>query len=539
MNTEILTVNDIEKDACKIEHLGKILADGGIVAIPTETVYGLAGNAFDGSCVKKIFEAKGRPGDNPLIVHIADFDEIYGIASDVPESAKKLAAAYWPGPMTIILPKKNTIPDEVTAGQKTVAVRMPSHPIARAIIKAAGVPLAAPSANISGFPSPTAVRYVIDDMDGRIDAIADGGDCEFGIESTVITLATPVPRILRPGAITHKMLEDVIGTTEIDEAVLNPLKKGATAASPGMKYKHYSPEAKLIIVDGDFDTFRKFVNENRTYADYCLCFEGEEDKLPLPCVTFGRQDDSLTQAHRFFDALRELDEIHADTVFVRSPSKDGVGLGVCNRLYRAAAFCFAKEKKGRIFGICGASGSGKSTVCNYLADKNYRIIDADKIAKNLLDTDADVLKQIQTAFGEDTVTDGKADRHLIADRAFSSEENTKKLTEITHPAIIKKCRREAEFYTLCYDMVFIDAPLLFSSGLNEICEKTVRVTASDETRLKRIMRRDGISEESAKKRFASQKKEINLSMAADFTVINEEDNSVYNQIEEILTKTED
>lgn len=539
MNTEIFTIKDTQKDAEKIAEIGRILAGGGIVAIPTETVYGLAGNAFDGSCVKKIFEAKGRPGDNPLIVHIAEFDEIYSIAAEVPESAKKLAEAYWPGPLTIILPKKDTIPDEVTAGQKTVAVRMPSHPVAHAIIKASGVPLAAPSANISGFPSPTAVRYVIDDMNGRIDAIADGGDCEFGIESTVVTLATPVPRILRPGAVTHGMIEKIIGKTDIDEAVLNPLKKGAQAASPGMKYKHYSPEAKLMIVEGTRGEFAGYVQAHKAYADYCLCFEGEEQYLPLPCVTFGREDDSLSQAHRFFDALRELDEAGAETVFVRSPSKEGVGLGVCNRLYRAAAFCFAKEKKGRIFGICGASGSGKSTVCAYLAEKNFRIIDADKIAKNLLDTDRSVLEEIQKAFGEDTVKDGSADRRLIADRAFASEELTKKLTDITHPAIIRKCRKEAEFYTLCYDRVFIDAPLLFSSGLDSLCEKTVRVTASDETRLKRIMRRDGISEESALKRFSTQKKEMLLSEKADFTIVNEEDDALYEQIEKILVNTEE
>lgn len=530
MKTEIFKIEDAEKQTEEIAAVGKILREGGVVAIPTETVYGLAGNAFDGSCVRKIFEAKGRPGDNPLIVHIARFDEIYNIAQTVPPEAKALADAYWPGPLTIILKKKDTIPDEVTAGQQTVAVRMPSHPIAKAIIEAAGVPLAAPSANISGFPSPTAVRYVIDDMNGRIDAIVDGGDCEFGIESTVVTLATEVPKILRPGAVTHKMLEDVLGRTDIDDAVLNPLQKGATAASPGMKYKHYSPNAKLMIVGGDFEEFREYVEKHRDYADYCLCFEGEEDKLPLPAVTFGKENDGLSEAHRFFDALRELDEAGAKTVFVRSPSTEGVGLGVCNRLYRAAAFCFAKNTKGHIYGICGPSGSGKSTVCDYLAEQNCRIIDADKIARQLLDTDSSAVKELQEVFGEDIVKNGVLDRRLLADRAFSTDEGTKKLTTVTHPKICSQVRKEAEFYTLCYDRVLIDAPLLFSSGLDKICEKTFRVYAPEDERVKRIILRDGISEESVRKRFATQKNEIELSEKADYTLKNYGD---FNPCEEI------
>jgi len=536
MNTEIIRISDPEAQTTEINRVGEILRRGGIVAIPTETVYGLAGNAFDGGCVRKIFEAKGRPGDNPLIVHIADFDEIYGIAQTVPASAKALADKFWPGPLTIILKKKDTIPDEVTAGQQTVAVRMPSHPTARAIIKAAGVPLAAPSANISGFPSPTAVRYVIDDMNGRTDAIVDGGDCEFGIESTVLTLATPVPKILRPGAVTHTMIEEVIGHTEIDEAVLNPLKKGAVAASPGMKYKHYSPNAKLMIIKGTKEEFIAFARKNKGCATHILCFEGEDGEMPLPCVTFGKENDSLTQAHRFFDALRELDEAGADTVFVRAPSEEGVGLGVCNRLYRAAAFCFASEKKGRIYGICGASGSGKSTVCRYLEEKNCRIVDADKIARELLDTDKSVLERLALVFGEDIIKDGRADRRLIADRAFATKEGTDTLTGITHPAIIEKCRRQAEFFSLGYDRVFIDAPLLFTSGLNEICEKTIRVFAPEETRLERIMARDGISEESVLKRFASQQHEAELSLKADYTINNYGNYDPFEQTDRILSE---
>ncbi|MBE6830382.1 MAG: threonylcarbamoyl-AMP synthase, partial [Ruminococcaceae bacterium] len=221
----------------------QILRDGGLVGIPTETVYGLAANALDGKVVAGIFAAKGRPMDNPLIVHISDFDQIGRLVREVTPEAEKLAKAYWPGPMTIILPKSDKIPDEVSAGLDTVAIRFPSHPAARALIDAAGIPLAAPSANLSGHPSPTAAEHVLNDLDGKIEAVVDGGPCGVGVESTVVTLACDPPRLLRPGGITLEQLRSVLGTVEMDSAVLHPLKEGVRASSPGMKYKHYSPKA--------------------------------------------------------------------------------------------------------------------------------------------------------------------------------------------------------------------------------------------------------------------------------------------------------
>ncbi|MEG1551077.1 MAG: L-threonylcarbamoyladenylate synthase [Oscillospiraceae bacterium] len=334
MKTEVLKVTDdnlieIAKKA------GELLKNGEVVGIPTETVYGLAANALSSDAAAKIFKAKGRPQDNPLIVHISEFNEIYDLVKEVPKNAKKLAENFWPGPLTMIMEKSSLIPIEVSGGLSTVAIRMPSHPVARAIIKASGVPLAAPSANISGSPSPTNAKYVFDDMNGKIPLIVDGGSSKVGVESTVITLVTNPPRVLRPGGITVSQLKSVLGEIAVDEAVLNKLKDGEKASSPGMKYKHYAPKADITIVKGSLSQFLSKVKNDTDFV--ALCFEGEEDNFDK-CVTYGTQDDGNSQANRLFDALRELDEIGAKKVYARFPSGDGVGLAVYNRLLRAAAF---------------------------------------------------------------------------------------------------------------------------------------------------------------------------------------------------------
>ncbi|MBQ8083180.1 MAG: threonylcarbamoyl-AMP synthase [Clostridia bacterium] len=323
---------------------GKLLKDGELVAIPTETVYGLAADALNGEAVANIFKAKGRPMDNPLIVHIADLSQVDDLVAFVPPVLEDLAKAFWPGPLTVILEKSDLIPDEVSAGLDTVAIRMPSHPDARAIIKAAGTPLAAPSANTSGMPSPTTAAHVLHDMDGKIAAVVDGGPCEVGVESTVLTLCTRVPRILRPGRVTPEDLFDVLGEVEVDDAVLGQLAEGAVAASPGMKYKHYSPKAEVYIVDGSAEGFAKYVNEKvaERAADEAavaaLVFDGEEDLVNCVTLPFGAEDDSLGQAEHLFDDLRRADELGVSDIYVRCPSAEGVGLAVMNRLLRAAEF---------------------------------------------------------------------------------------------------------------------------------------------------------------------------------------------------------
>lgn len=321
-----------------VDTAGRILRQGGLVAIPTETVYGLAADAFNEGAVAGIFAAKGRPADNPLIVHIASFDTIYDLVTTIPPSARALSEAFWPGPLTMILPKAARVPAIVSAGLPTVAVRFPSHRGACAVIRAAGTPLAAPSANRSGSPSPTTAQHVADDMDGRIDAILDGGPCTVGVESTVVSLTGKTPRLLRPGGITLEMLRSVLGQVEMDDAVLNPLKDGVAAASPGMKYKHYAPKAEVTLVKGPFRAYCDYVAGHAGPGVFALCYEGEETELSVPAVTYGRRESAASQAHALFGALRELDRRGARTVYARCPQMDGMALAVYNRILRAAAF---------------------------------------------------------------------------------------------------------------------------------------------------------------------------------------------------------
>jgi len=332
MNTIILSSNDGD-----ISLAASYINAGEVVGMPTETVYGLAADATNEEAVKKIFAAKGRPCDNPLIVHISNFDMVYDIVSQVPEIAYKLADKFWPGPLTMIMPKSDNIPYVTSGGLDTVGVRFPSHKVALELIERSGKPLAAPSANLSGSPSPTTVRHVFADMNGRIPAIIDGGDCEVGVESTVISFdADGGVRILRPGKISYEDLLEVSGNVRIDSGVLNELDAGAKVASPGMKYKHYSPKANVIILDGSFEAFKNYVCENKTDGTYCLLFDDAEAIENVNYLTYGITSEE--QAHLLFERLREFDEMGATEVFARCPSKDGVGLAVYNRILRSAGF---------------------------------------------------------------------------------------------------------------------------------------------------------------------------------------------------------
>lgn len=314
-----------------------IIKNGGVVGLPTETVYGLGADALNASAVEKIFEAKGRPKDNPMIVHVSSIEEVESLVNVFPEKAKLLAEKYWPGPLTIIMPKSDKVPMRTSGGLDTVAIRMPSHPVMREVIKKSGCPIAAPSANLSGSPSPTNAEYVFDDMDGRIELIIDGGECEVGLESTVITLAGEKPRLLRPGGITPEQLEEVLGDIEIDVAVKSKLEENAKASSPGMKYKHYAPKIKVVILKGSREKYAEYISSHKENAA-ALCFEDEKENISVPCVTYGRSDDSSSQAKRLFDALRELDKTGAEIAFAHCPSDEGVGLAVYNRLLRSAGF---------------------------------------------------------------------------------------------------------------------------------------------------------------------------------------------------------
>lgn len=332
MQTNVIDIRTEYETA--LNEASRLIKNGEVVGIPTETVYGLAANALDEEAVKKIYIAKGRPSDNPLIVHISDMSELPPLVKEIPAKVKIMAEKFWPGPLTMIMKKSDLIPLKTSGGLDTVAVRMPENKYARAIIKTSGVPLAAPSANLSGSPSPTNAKYVFDDMNGRIPLIIDGGASKIGVESTVITFVTEIPTVLRPGGITLEEIRATIGETRLADAVLHELKEGETAASPGMKYKHYAPHADITILKGSLE---KFIEYTKGKDFFALVFEGEE-KYFKNAVTYGKPLDGVSEANRLFDALRELDERNAKTVYARCPELDGVGLAVYNRLIRSAGF---------------------------------------------------------------------------------------------------------------------------------------------------------------------------------------------------------
>lgn len=326
-------------DEAGVDQAAQLLRRGEIFALPTETVYGIAADARQGAAVRKIFEAKGRPQDNPLIVHVAGPEMLPGLVAEVPERAQLLISAFCPGPLTIIMPRGPEVADECCAGLDTVGIRMPSHPVAREVIRRSGCAFAAPSANLSGRPSPTNAQDVLADMDGRLPLILDGGECAVGVESTVVSVVGPKPTLFRPGHITLEDLERALGEeVEVSAAILEKLPEGAVVRSPGMKYKHYAPKADITILDGSFEQFRAYVQAHADQNPSCLCFTGEASQLGVPCVEYGREGDGADQAKHLFRSLRALDEQGDGVVYARCPGRDGLSMAVYNRLVRAAAF---------------------------------------------------------------------------------------------------------------------------------------------------------------------------------------------------------
>lgn len=338
METQILQALDPVRDGENIMQAAEVLRGGGLVVFPTETVYGIGADALNPQAVTGIFAAKGRPADNPLIVHVTSPEHIGPLVRDFPPEAESLAKAFWPGPLTIILPKSPAIPDVTSGGLDTVAVRMPSHPVARALIGRSGVPVAAPSANLSGTPSPTSAQHCIFDLSGKVDVILDGGGCDVGMESTVVSLAGKKPSLLRPGAVTLSQLREVLGGVEVDPAVTRRPEEGRPALSPGMKYRHYAPRAKLTLLHGGADEMEKYLKGRRGNGTWLLVFDEDLERFGENAVSYGAEKSPASQARRLFSALRELDDAGAETVYARAPSTSGVGLAVYNRLLRAAGF---------------------------------------------------------------------------------------------------------------------------------------------------------------------------------------------------------
>ena len=336
METQHLTSKDIEQAAA-------LLRTGKLVGIPTETVYGLGANGLDPDAVERIFQAKGRPQDNPLILHIPSADHLTRYCRDIPDSACALAKAYWPGPLTMILYRKPVVPDVVTAGLDTVGMRCPSHPVCHAILEAADVPVAAPSGNTSGRPSPTTAAHMWEDMDGKIDAIVDGGPCTVGVESTIIDLTCTPPRLLRPGGITLEQLEEVLGEVAVDPAVTRLMGAGERPRAPGMKYRHYAPKAPVTVVAGDPAKSAAYIAAHAAPEDGIICFD---EFLPLftrrletrPVMDLGPAGNKEEQARHIFDALRSFDHTQVRAIWAQCPDSKGIGLAITNRLNKAAGF---------------------------------------------------------------------------------------------------------------------------------------------------------------------------------------------------------
>ena len=346
METKRIYIKDTEhvRDEELLE-AAEIIRRGGLVAFPTETVYGLGGNALDEDAAKKIYAAKGRPSDNPLIAHVSCPEEVEPLVEYMPEAGKKLMEAFWPGPLTMIFPKSSRVPYGTTGGLETVAVRMPSDPVANRLIALAGVPIAAPSANTSGRPSPTTADHVWQDMNGRIDMIIDGGPVGIGVESTIVDVSGDVPTLLRPGAITMEMLRETVGRVEIDPAIQAPPSADLRPKAPGMKYRHYAPHADLQLIEGETDkvveTINALVQEKLAEGKKVgvICTDETRDRFPLGEVrSVGARAKQETIAHNLFAVLREFDDLDVDCIYSESFSKDHLGQAIMNRLTKAAGY---------------------------------------------------------------------------------------------------------------------------------------------------------------------------------------------------------
>lgn len=505
LKTIVKTVTDAKSLETISREAGALLARGEVVGFPTETVYGLGASAFCEEAIKDVFAAKGRPQDNPLIVHIASVDTLFEVASSVPESARRLAEAYWPGPLTMVLPKSTRIPDCVSAGLDTVGVRFPSHLVAQRIIAASGVPIAAPSANTSGRPSPTKAQHVFEDMDGKIPLIVDGGECSVGVESTVIDMTSTPPRLLRPGGVTLEQLRAVLGEVAVDEAVLGKLKPGAKPRAPGMKYRHYAPKAPVIVYSGRPVACAAAMAADAQPGDGVLCFDEFLPFFPFETsLSFGPAQDDTAHAQALFDMLRRFDTLCPARILAQCPDERGVGLAVVNRLKKAAGFTVIPAPDIRVIGLTGRSGSGKSTAARCFAALGGAVFNADDIYHRLTHTSAPLREELTARFG--SVYRGDAlDRPALAAVVFADAQALADLNAITHKYVLRETLRGiAQAAKEGTPFCVIDAPQLFESGAEALCDSVIALAAAPERLLARLKTRDALDDARIRARLASQ-----------------------------------
>ena len=486
----------------EIKEAAEILRSGGLLGIPTETVYGLGANALDEDAVLHIFQAKGRPQDNPLILHVPDVTWLERYCAQVPDTAYRLAEAFWPGPLTMILPRKPIVPLRTTGGLDTVGIRCPDHPVTRAIIQAAGVPVAAPSGNTSGRPSPTNAADMLEDMDGKIDGIVDGGACRVGVESTIIDLTVTPPRLLRPGGLPLEDLRRILGEVAVDKAVTQKVTGSEPPRAPGMKYRHYAPHAPVTVVTGDPDRSAAYIRSVLQAGEGVICFEEYTGLFPgCEVQSLGASADPAQQAHRVFDALRRFDSTLVTAIYAQCPDDTGLGLAVGNRLKKAAGFHIvdADRLPQAVIGITGGTGSGKTSALRALERLGGRIIDCDAVYHRELRQNPALRADITAAFG-DVFAGEELDRQKLGALVFSDPAALNRLNQIVYLHLLPVIRREMQGHLI----VGLDAISLFESGLADLCGATVGITAPMEDRVRRIMARDSITEDYARLRVTAQ-----------------------------------
>lgn len=490
-----------ESDPNAVRDAAAILRRGGLLGIPTETVYGLGADALNEDAVSRIFLAKGRPQDNPLIIHVPDASWLERYCRSVPPAAYQLAERFWPGPLTMILPRRDIVPLQTTGGLETVGVRCPNHPVTLAIIEAAGVPIAAPSGNTSGRPSPTTAPHMIVDMDGRIDGIVDGGPCTVGVESTIIDLTVTPPRLLRPGGLPLESLRQVLGEVAVDKAVTGLLAAGERPRAPGMKYRHYAPHAPVTVVTGEPERSARRIQGLLSDTAGVICFDEYAPLFPGHIIhKLGPAADKSAQARHVFDALRTFDGTDVTEIFAQCPDDGGLGLAVANRLKKAAGFHLVDADRPVLIGLTGGTGAGKSSALAALEDLGGTVLDCDAVYHQMLRTDPALREAITAAFGPVFCPDGSLDRQKLGTLVFSDHAALDRLNAIVYEYLPPELLRRAQGHTL----VGLDAISLMESGLGRLCACTVAVLAPAEDRVRRIMARDGISEDYARLRISAQ-----------------------------------